>query len=617
MSSSQKQCRPLLYTSALLAAQLFSMSAAIAEPYLPNFVDEGKNIVNYPEPNRRMVVLPDGVATIAAQRFRLPKDTMQFPLAGMTMFPYYQASDDLKEFINNARVGGIPITMLKTTPNIPNTLLPPTDTIRISIPFPNRQEKARRAEGLALKDRSHDEVPWMVSHHTGQSYALPGDPSGVVILGSGSMFNAAAARTLVLKCGTMWIVTGARPAAVLTTYGAVEVKPYSITAVEQTWFNRVRAASLSGEPATFQFAFKGNNARVELAKGKEITLSEANKVASSGVSDYASKKSSSEAEPEKTSEKGKELVAAKPLQALPPPEVNFVSRNLDPELSSFVSELRIVNPPIPNLTMANAYKQMFVAFGITPEMRKNEMRRQFLQKSAVAKKAPEPSYKASLDARYFVPTARRVIEKVPAPFPHVAESLKTLWVQHGAVKYLENANVEVEQSGRLALTSGEAIFAAKEPMYVRANDCFVNIDDGAIVQIIARNNTVMVRNLRELGNKSVQVKVKSRTIRCAAGEEVLIGDNVPAVFTEMKNDGVSRRNVHSIETAAGSVIINKSEIDLTSLMQFSPIMRQIVESKNEHDQKIASQIIKMNAVLNMVTGRRGGYQQMAGLPSAH
>ncbi len=62
---------------------------------------------------------------------------------------------------------------------------------------------------------------------------------------------------------------------------------------------------------------------------------------------------------------------------------------------------------------------------------------------------------------------------------------------------------------------------------------------------------------------------------------------------------------------------HKSEFELTSLMQYSPIMRQLYESKNEYDQKVIAQIVKMNAVLSMVTGRRGGYQRMAGLPSTH
>lgn len=633
MSSSQKQSHPLLCSGALIAAYLLSFSAAGAEPYLPSFVDEGKNIVNYPTPNQRMVVLPDGVATIIAHRFKMPKDTMQFPLAGMTMFPYYQADDSLKEFLNNARVGGVPVTMLKTTPNLPQTSLPPTDTIRINIPIPTPRIDKKRAEGLAMRNRLFDEVPWFVAHQTGQSFAVPGDSTGLVILSSGAMFNACAERTLVLKCGTIWVVAGAKPVAVLTKYGAVAVRPFSIAAVEQNWFNKVKAASLHGDAVDFQFAYKGNSSKIEIAKGKEVTLTESGKIASSGISDFvanqkvageiaeaisrnAALSKEAEAKKEQGKEPGKEQIAAKPMQ-VPPPELNLVTRNIDPEISSFVTELKTVNPPISNISMNNAYKQMFANFGITPEMRAHESRRQFFQKNNLASsKTATPTYKASLDSRYFVPAAKRVVTG-PVPFPRVAESLKTLWVQHGAVKYLENAKVEVEREGRVSVSSGEAVCIAKEPMYVRANDCFINIDDGAIVEVIARNGTVLVRNLRELGNKSVQVKVKSRTIQCAAGEELLIGDNMPAVFAEMKNDGVSRRNVHSIETAGGTVIINKSEIELTTLMQYSPIMRQIYESKNEHDQKIVSQIVKMDAVLSLVTGKRGGYQRMAGLPSAH
>jgi hypothetical protein len=167
------------------------------------------------------------------------------------------------------------------------------------------------------------------------------------------------------------------------------------------------------------------------------------------------------------------------------------------------------------------------------------------------------------------------------------------------------------------LNSGEAIFAAKEPMYVRSRECFINIKPGAIVQVIAKKNVVIVRNLRELANNSVLLKVKSRTMDCAAGGELIVSDIMSAAFTEMKSDGITRRNVRTTEFAGGSVVINKSEIELTTLMQYNPIMHVLCESKNKFDQKLVGEVVKQDAVLSMVTKHHGNYQRMAGLPAAH
>lgn len=602
MSSTQNKARQLRATGALLIAFAATCSVANAEQFFPNFENQGKNIPGYPEPNRRMVVLPTGVADITAQRFKLPKDTYTYNIAGMTMFPYYQASPELKEFLNNARVGGVPITNLPTTQNIPQTLLPPTDTIRINIPIPTRRPDKKQFEQLALHKQSPDEIPWMVGHKTGQSFVVPGDPSGLLMVSSGTMFNACAPSTMVLRCGTMWVVSGVKPVKVLTKYGAVEVKPNSIAAVEQTWFNRVRISSLYGTASEVQFAYKGNNTKQEVALGKEIKVNEST-VASSGASDYVNNNGS------------KELLASKPLQA-PAVELNIATRNLDSDASNFITELKAIDPPIANAKMATAYKSMFSQFGITPEMRRDEIRRQILQRDTIANQKT-PSYKESLDSRYFVPAARTVHERGPIPFPRVADALKTTWLQNGAAKYLESAKLEIDQYGRVDLSSGEAILVAKDPLSVKINECFVNIDDGAIVQVIARKNATVIRNLREIGSKSVTAKIKSRSIDCSAGEELVIANSVPAAFSEMKNDGVSRRNVRSIETAQGSVIVNKSEFELTSLLQYSPIMRQIYESKNDYDQKIVNQIVKMDAVLTLTGGKRGAYQKMAELPSSH
>ncbi len=599
MSSFLEKSRiPLILGAGVLLSSFTCISASAQQ--LPNFENEGKGITNYPEPNRRMVVLPSGVAAITAQKFALPKDTFQYPLAGMTMFPYYQASPELKEFLNNARVMNIPITSLRATPNLPTPMLPATDTTPIHIPLSVYRKDKHRSQQLALHHNKHDQSNWMVAHLQGQSFAVPGDPSALVMVSPGTMFNACGPRAMQLRCGTMWVLSGNRPIVVLTKYGAVQVKPNSIAAVEQSWFNRVKAVSLYGDELEVQLSYKNDKSKLALSRQKELTISES-KLASSGVSDFVSSANS-------------KLNAANAQQVpLESANLKLHTRNLDPDASRFVQELKAVNPPITDLRMSNAYKCMLSSFGISEDARQDEIRKRILQ--AEISTAKPTSFKASLDSRYFVPAYKHVKDRAAVPFPLVVEDLKSLWVQNGAVKYLEGSQIEVEHDGCIALNTGEAIFVAKDPMRLRINDCLINIQDGAIVHVLAKKDLTVIRNLKELASNSISARIKGRSIECKAGSELIIGRTVPAVFSQMKHDGITRRNVRSIETASGTVIINKSEIELTSLMQYDPLMRKVIESKDSFDKKVVAQVLKMDAVLSLVTDHRGTYSRMAGLPA--
>jgi len=565
---------------------------------------QNSNMIN---PNTRMVALPTGIATIAAQKFTMPKDTVTYGVAGMTIFPYYEASPQLQSFLNS-RVGGVPVTDLPITSNIPQTSLPPTDTIHLNIPMIDRRvQDPPSSTRMALKKQGADEVPWVMANQKMQTFAIPGDPNAVAVVSQGTMFNAAAPRTMALRCGTMWVITGQKPVAVLTKYGAIAVSPYSIAAIEQTWLNKVSTTPLYGRPIEVQLAHKGNTSRLTVERGKELCITESS-VASAGTSDYA----------DQTGDK--QLIASSlPLSNVPPvPDLNVITRTLDPDSSAFLSDLKAITPPMTDLRMVSAYQNMFNEHGVSIAMRREAARRQFMQTDVAVNTTPKPStYKASLDDRYFVPVYKPVKHSGPVIFPRSDEALKTLWVQHGAVKYLANSNVEAVRSGRLEFSSGEAMFVASEPMTVRANDCFVEIQDGAIAQIIANRELVVVRNLKEVGTNSVKLKIRNRLIECPAGSEIIVASTMPTIYAQIKSDGITRRNGRITELAGGSIMLNQSEIELTSLMQYDSSMRRLYESKDAYDQKLLGQIVKMDAVLTMVTKNRGSYQRMTGIPTGH
>lgn len=567
-----------------------TLSLAAQAQILPSFEDFGKGDPRVLPPEGRMVVMSDSLALITAQKYALPSSTLNYPLVGLTVFPYYQASSELRSFLNASRVASIPITEGVVTPRIGPFQLPPTDLVRISVPIPQRREAKQTR--LAQRGGLHDEVPWHVAHQGGQAFTVPGDSEALVLASAGTMFNACGPLLMGLRCGTLWIFSGARPVSVLTKYGAVKVKPYSIAAVEQTWFNRVRVGDLYGAPVDVHLTHKDKHAEFSIEKGKEYSFSES-KTASVGSTDM--------------------LATRTPVTAHSIPEIITTSRPIDADASNLMTELKTVRPPFTTVRMTALFERMMKENGITIAMRKESTRRAMQAKDDVTSKPS--TYKASLDSKYFVPVYKPVRNVGAVPFPRVDGGLNTKWMAHGYAKYLSDSKFGIDDDGRITLDGGEAVFEAKNHMRVRAGEVVVDFQPGSIIYINCKKDVVVVRNLKENYEKNVILRVGGRSIKCAAGEELVVGNELPHVMTEMKNDGVGRRNVRAIEALGANILINKSEFSLTAFMQYSPIMRALYESKNEGDKQLLADVIKMDAVLSVVTAKRGNYQRMSGLPS--
>ena len=126
---------------------------------------------------------------------------------------------------------------------------------------------------------------------------------------------------------------------------------------------------------------------------------------------------------------------------------------------------------------------------------------------------------------------------------------------------------------------------------------------------------VAVKCIKETEPDSVQIRIKSHIFDCGAGGEILVGNSAPEVYAEMRNDGIGRRHMHSIET--GARVVNKSEIELASLMQYSPTMRKLYKSPDESNKELVRDIMKSIVSVNFVTQDHGGYRRLSGLSATH
>ncbi|MBX9567324.1 MAG: hypothetical protein K2X77_00410 [Candidatus Obscuribacterales bacterium] len=579
------------------------------------------------EANGGYVFLNSNVAAMAERAYGLPKTTQTYPLAGMTVFPYYQASEPLKAFLNTTTFMGKPITAFPFQPNIPTISLPMTDLVRRSIPLPNPSFQKSGAVKMAVIDKKNrDEVPWMVAHQGGQAFQIPGDADALALVAQGSMFSACATRTMVLRCGLMWVMTGARPAAVLTKDAAIVVKPYGIAAVETTWTNQMRVINFAGQPVEMQLAYDGKTDKVTVEKGIELAVSEtlATKNAVPGTTDSSASESIEALNP--TNPEVVNPILQKMASPSPVPTavsgLSVSSGAIDAKANDLLKELTTISPPFSNPKMSTDFTRMFASYGITAAMRGEAIRKRTLAKHNIATKTAISNLgktvpPVSVPAGTTNLATSHGLTLPPAVQRPTSEELKSLRLAKGRARVFASSEINIEQNGRPYLALGEGIFIAQEPMVIRTNTFSVHLRAGATVQMVARKEVILVRNLGEEQPNSVKIRMGDHIFDCGVGGELVAGSSAPAIFDEMRVDGIARRNVQSTEAMHGTVVINKGEVSLTSLIQHSPIMRKLYKSHDEGDKRLMADLMKTIVAMNIVTSGRGNYRTMSGLSGVH
>lgn len=602
-----------------LSASFLAASSGYVQAQVPPATDN-KSLAS--QQNGGFVVLNSGIANMAAQKFGLPNDARTYPLAGITIFPYYKASAPLQTFLDNAKIGALPITAIQGQTNIPQISLPQTDLVRRSISIPNAPLQRKGAVKMTVVDKkAKDEVPWMVAHQGGQAFQVPGDTEAIALVAPGSMFSACASRTMVLRSGVMWILTGSRPVGVLTKNGAVAVKPMSIAAVQATWLNDLHVVPLYGSSVETQIAYGGKTEKLVVDQGHEILVSES----MSPPTPVTDKSDRSNEQPAGASEStGSIPVVSESVDMQSPtvlssavPGLKVLSADLVPRKSDLLKDLALINPPFTNQQMTVAFNRMLASYGITQAMRRAELQRQLLQKSNIASKSAVSklgSYPPAETAgmRPAVPLRSSVSHESV-----INEEMKSLRLSKGRARTFVSSDISIDGTGKPYFHSGEAVFIAKEPLVIKTSTFSVHMRPGSAVHMVSKKDLILVRNISEEQADSVKIRLGDHIFDCGIGGELAAGVSAPIIFDEMRLDGIGRRNMQSTEAISGSVIINKSEISLSSLMKQSPLLKKMYKSPDSGDKELIAALMKTTVALEYVAGGHGQYRKMAGMPGVH
>jgi hypothetical protein len=210
-----------------------------------------------------------------------------------------------------------------------------------------------------------------------------------------------------------------------------------------------------------------------------------------------------------------------------------------------------------------------------------------------------------------IPNPQYTLARAPRP----AEDLKRLSVPgHGSGRLMPDSIIESKENGKQLFKTGEGVFNATHSLVLEApNDCSIYLREGTTARVIAKDGLIIVQNIKETELNALKVRVKNHIFECSVGSEIIICDNAPDIFATMVKDNIARRHLLSVEIPSSGLIVNRSEVDLTSLMQNSPLMRKLYRSRNDSDKDMLKDIMQTIVSYDYVKRGTDPYHRMAGL----
>lgn len=206
------------------------------------------------------------------------------------------------------------------------------------------------------------------------------------------------------------------------------------------------------------------------------------------------------------------------------------------------------------------------------------------------------------------PTAAAPAMQPIAFTPVTAPKLQTLKAIAGdtRIKHIGDAEVSEHNPGELILATGEILVTASENTAVKAGSLVVSMKPGTIGLIAKHGQHVTVRSIYGHGNEALKVFVDGITMNLNTGEEIALNNNEGSLGKCPVADGIGRRKVHKYDLGTGKSLM-QSEVSILTLVEKSPVLRHVCQSKETADRQITDKLIKTAAALHVITAGHGAY----------
>lgn len=185
---------------------------------------------------------------------------------------------------------------------------------------------------------------------------------------------------------------------------------------------------------------------------------------------------------------------------------------------------------------------------------------------------------------------------------------QTFWTEGGhEFRYRAAAGADLKAAGknRLEISSGKLLLESTGPCVVATPIADIFIKRKALVLIRASQNASRCLVLWDSDLGAVTVVCQKRHVRLGPGDEALVTDHEPK-GSEVMEDDIGRRRI-KVHVLGSGKAFTTAEFSLLQALDRDPLLHEMFKSPDDRDRILKEKIIKIAAVLNMVTGRHGFY----------
>jgi hypothetical protein len=185
----------------------------------------------------------------------------------------------------------------------------------------------------------------------------------------------------------------------------------------------------------------------------------------------------------------------------------------------------------------------------------------------------------------------------------------------GVISTLQNSGLNVALgpvANILRLLQGQLLITPGSQVGVQTNEGQVNIAPGATALVMETGNDVAVYNLNDHKVGDVNVIVGNRKLTVAPGQELVLTRMHNAAFDKV-NPGthIAYRNPKKIRVNP-DVTAFYSEFSIASAITADRGMRRLMSSSDPKERNLASRLMKMAAIRQMVAQNSGPYRKSGG-----
>jgi fibronectin-binding autotransporter adhesin len=478
-------------------------------------------------------------------------------------------------------------TLTNTTNNLPSVTLSvgpsssilSTDTARnTSNPdAPGLQQTIYCATpGHLTSSDTVDDGSWIMASNKCQPFSFE-QPDGSIIIGSGpAIFAPSMSRTLLLKEGKLLIIAGEGIIVVRTPVCSITIPVNSAATIEYQADGLARVTSLAGGKSSVTVTRDDETIILSAAPGEQLVLADS----SSGPDELT-------CVPEVTNKKVDTWMIK--MSGLRGEKFRF-------DRSEMVAREELLNCTLgcfskPQQAMLEQIRQSMI-----------EIRPKEIKTLGSGKRKNNLSMNGVNNHLLAVGFGNVLDLTVP--------QVNTLTSHTAIVKYTERASIEIETPDTLVMKYGDALISTRKATTVRAGKNVVKLAPGTVAMLAYKDSHLKIRNVYENSNASVTANIEGKKlIGLQAGHEVIIARSGASINKILGEEPVGRRRLKHSEITGSHTIVH-SEVSLTSLLQNTNILSQLVRSNVGEDKQLIGKIMKMAVSLSIVTPHHGSYSMV-------